>query len=362
MNLLLMIAHEPNLKLLVEFLHEKYTVHVFDEKEWLPSIWSADLVVVDGISLEMYREHIALARERLAPLFLPVLLVTTRRQVGFATRSLWKDVDEIALMPVERVELLARIESLLHARRLSIELHHRTQELEAFAQAAAHELRAPLRAIQGLTEAVLEDHDLPEEAKVTLHRVNQSSRQMKELLDALLRFAEIGKHLQIQTVHLDALLDTCLRELQEEGIDLKPHLQVHIHWNLVQADLILLKIVLTNLLRNAYQYASDKRRLQVEVCAARRGRLCHIVVTDNGIGMRSEEAARAFAPFVRFHEGTDRLGLGLALVKRAISRLGGQCGVVSTPDEGSTFWVELPASVGGEQDASVDSGQQSERP
>lgn len=356
-RLLLMLANPSNLRLLESALAGRYAVLGFDAARYQGALRACDLVIADGMMLEQYRDAIVSARNEALPVLLPVLLVTSRRNVGLATRALWQSVDEVILTPIERIELLARVEVMLRARQLSAELYQRNQDMEAFVHAVAHELRAPLRAITGFAKAITEEAALPEdsEAATYLQRMVQASQEMKRLLDSLLTFARIGREVQIQTVWLQPLVDSCMRELEQEIARTAAQMECEIECDTVEADPLLLKTVMANLISNALKFRCKDRKPQVRVCAYRRGEFCRIEVQDNGIGMLSEDVERVFTPFTRLHgvEEYAGVGLGLSIVKKALTLMGGHYGVVSSVNEGSTFWVELPLVEGNNDESAV---------
>lgn len=349
-RLLLMLASKPNLRLMEDALAGRYPIFRFDEARYQGVLRACDLIVVDGVMLERYMDAIVTARNESLPVFLPVLLVTSRQNVGLATRNLWKSIDEVILTPIERVELQARVEVMLRMRRLSTELYQRNQDMEAFVHAVTHELRAPLRAMAGFAEAILEDTSLPDNSEAINHlqRIIHASQDMRRVLDSLLTFARLGREVQVQTVYLQPLVDSCLRELEKEIASTMAQITYEIEWDTVEADPLLLKIVIQNLVSNALKFCDKSRRLQIRIRAYRRGEFCRIEVQDNGIGMLPEEVERVFSPFVRLHgaEAYAGVGLGLSIVRKAVTAMGGRCGALSAPDEGSMFWVELPLVEG----------------
>ncbi|GBC96198.1 Phytochrome-like protein cph1 [bacterium HR16] len=356
-RLLLMMANKPNLRLLENTLASHYSVSLFDEARYRGGLRTCDLIIVDGMMLERYMDAIVSAKHESLPVFLPVLLVTSRHSAGLATRNLWKSVDEVILTPIERVELQARVEVMLRTRQMSAELYQRNQDMEAFVHAVIHELRAPLRAMSGFAEAVIEDAALPEgcEAVTHLQRIMQASQEMKRILDSLLTFARLGCELQMQTVWLQPLVDSCLRELEREIASTLAQIECKIECDTVEADPLLLKVVMCNLISNALKFRCIDRKPLVQIRAYRRDEFCRIEVQDNGIGMLPEDLVRIFTPFTRLHgvEEYAGVGLGLSIVRKAVTLMGGRYGAESVLNEGSTFWVELPQVEGSENESTV---------
>ncbi len=349
-RLLLMIANAQNRRLLEEALAGHYPVIAFDEARYRGMLPSCDLIVVDGVLLERYSEAILDAKQNALPTLLPVLLVTSRRNVGLATRNLWKSVDEVILSPIEPVELQARVVVMLRARQLSVELYQRNQDMEAFVHAVAHELRAPLRAMAGFATALIEDAEVAPDTVAAdyLQRIVKASEQMKQILDVLLTLARVGREVQIQTVWLKPLLDDCLQDIQSPNANIMAYIDLDLQCDTVEADPLLLKIVMTNLISNALKFRSKDREPRVCIASRTRGEVCRIEVHDNGIGMAPEDVERVFMPFTRLHgvEDYPGFGLGLSIVRKAVTAMNGRCGAVSRAGEGSTFWIELPLVEG----------------
>ncbi len=126
-RILILVDHKRNQQLLVEWLSQRYTVVQPDAEDSLGSRF--DLVILDGTALDRHWEAIATKKAAEQPLFLPILFITTRQDIGMVTRHLWKSIDEIILSPIEKIELVARVEVLLSARRLSTELESANEQL-----------------------------------------------------------------------------------------------------------------------------------------------------------------------------------------------------------------------------------------
>ncbi|WP_013324799.1 response regulator [Gloeothece verrucosa] len=133
MNLiLLLIAHSENRRLLAQLLSQHYQIILFSPEKGLEEHF--DLCIVDGVALNEYRTHLQARINQEKPVFLPVLLLTTQQQAKRVTAGLWQIVDDLLIMPVEKIELLARIATLLRSRQLSIELKKARQELNTSQQ------------------------------------------------------------------------------------------------------------------------------------------------------------------------------------------------------------------------------------
>jgi signal transduction histidine kinase len=307
-----------------------------------------DLAIIDAASVNAHAEFLRERKRAEDPVFFPVLLVTARQNAGIYSGPIANLADEIVLTPVEKVELFARIEMLLRARRLSLELRLRKDDLEAFIHAMTHDLRAPLRTVSGFAEAMAEDQGerLNDDGRRQLDRIQGAVRQMWELIESLVAFSRIGrKAVKMKTVDLDLAIENCVKEMKQEIEMRGAQVEKCGQLGLAEADSSLLKIAICNLLSNAIKYVDKGVTPHVEISALRGGGKVHLQFRDNGIGLREEDQQKIFTPFVRLHGEEDYpgLGLGLSATRKVVEIIGGQSGVVSAPGKGSTFWIELAA-------------------
>ncbi len=226
------------------------------------------------------------------------------------------------------------------------ELEATNQELEAFSYSVSHDLRAPLRHINGFLELFQKSagEGLREDAQRYLGIIKDSARQMGVLIDDLLAFSRIGRApLSTGPVSLSAVAGEAISDLAHmaSGRD--------VQWIVkdlpeVQGDRSLLKQVFANLLDNALKYTRPRDTAIIEVSSEKRDDTVVIQVRDNGVGFDPRGAEKLFGVFQRLHsvaefEGT---GIGLANVRRIVSRHGGQTWAESEPGKGSTFSFSLP--------------------
>jgi signal transduction histidine kinase len=308
----------------------------------------ADLAIIDATSVNAHGGFLRERKRAEDPVFFPVLLVSARQNAGVYSGPLANLADEIVLTPVEKVELFARIEMLLRARRLSLELRLRKDDLEAFIHAMTHDFRAPLRTVSGFAEAMAEDQGerLNADGRRRLDRIQAAVRQMWELIESLVAFSRIGrKAVRMKTVDLDLAVESCVKELKQEIETCGAQVEKCGELGLAEADSSLLKIAVCNLISNAIKYVDKGVAPHLEISALRREDKVHLQFRDNGIGLREEDQQRIFTPFVRLHGEEDYpgLGLGLSATRKVVEIIGGQSGVASAPGKGSTFWIELAA-------------------
>jgi signal transduction histidine kinase len=305
----------------------------------------ADLAIIDYASIPAHAEFLRARKKSEDPVFFPVLLVTSRRNAAVFAGPLASLADEIVLTPVEKVELFARIEMLLRARRLSLELRLRKDDLEAFIHAMTHDLRAPLRTVSGFAEAIALDQGerLDATGRRQLERIQAAVRQMWEFIESLVAFSRIGRNaVKMKTIDLDQTVDTCVKEMRQE-IAMRHAEVTRGELGQAEADASLLKIAICNLISNAVKYVEKGVKPHVAISALRGDGKVHLEFRDNGIGLRDEDRQRIFTPFVRLHGEEDYpgFGLGLSATRKVIEIIGGETGVVSSPGEGSAFWIEL---------------------
>jgi len=235
-----------------------------------------------------------------------------------------------------------------HADELEIRVQEREQsnaELEAFAYSVSHDLRAPLRAIVGFAEALQEDcaKDLDQQGREYLEEIIKAAARMNTLVQDLLEYGRVSRvNLQLAPVNLKAAVANAMRQLGNDytgSIDLQvsPDLWVLAH---EQA----LAQVTFNLLSNAVKFHKKEVSPEVHLSAAAHNGSVRMSVIDKGIGIAPQHRERIWQVFERLHdrETYPGTGIGLAIVKRAIARMGGACGVESEVGKGSTFWIELP--------------------
>jgi signal transduction histidine kinase len=346
-RILLLLDNKTNRALLSDWLRQHYEVMIPDNGT--PLVVPFDLCLIDGPTLGQLWQEVHLRKAEDAPTFLPVVLITSQQEAELLTRHLWKTVDELIRVPIVKLELQARVEILLRTRQLSQELKLRNEELESFFHAMTHDVRAPLRAIKGFAQLLQEEEAdlLRVQGRHDLERIQSAAAQMQEIVDGVIEFARVERaERQLQPVALDQLVQQCLQHLEQEVEQHQAMVVVDGELPLVQGNVVLLLLALTNLVSNALKFVAPGVRPMVTIRAATTRQVCRLEIEDNGIGIAPEDHSRLFRPFVQLHgvEVYEGVGLGLATVRKAVELMGGRIGIISRIGQGSVFWLELRAA------------------
>lgn len=241
--------------------------------------------------------------------------------------------------------LLGQARLALRNARIFAQLEASNRELESFSYSVSHDLRAPLRAINGFSKILAEDfsQELSPMARGFLEKISASGAKMAQLIDELLNFSRIGrKPLNRQDVDLTALVKAVIETLAAETTGRQ------IEWRLMElppanGDSALLQVVYTNLLGNAVKYSRHRSEAVIEIGSLMQDEELVYFVRDNGAGFDMQFADKLFGVFQRLHrddefEGT---GIGLATVKRIVEKHGGRIWAEAAVDQGATFYFSL---------------------
>ncbi|NWJ96137.1 MAG: response regulator [Chloroflexi bacterium] len=227
-------------------------------------------------------------------------------------------------------------------------LEQRNHELQTFAFVVAHDLRAPLRAINGFAQVILEDYqaELSKDVQHYLDNILQAGTRMDQLIQDLLTYSRLGHQaVRLQPIVLCSLLEEVVQDLAFSEVEYS--LNISSSLSVIYSDPTLLRQIFTNLITNAFTYQRPGVIPKIEVTCKAQDNGLLASVADNGIGISSSNYDEIFEVFRRLH-GQDNYvgtGIGLAAVKKASEMLGGRVWVESVVDKGSTFWVNLPRCV-----------------
>jgi signal transduction histidine kinase len=226
--------------------------------------------------------------------------------------------------------------------RTNQELAALNEELNAFSYSVSHDLRAPLRSMDGFSLQLVEDYGdkLDAEGKDALDRIRAASQRMGCLIDDLLRLSQMTRaQLTVVPLDLSALADEIHRSLDQD----RPG--QHVQWTIepglrVRADAALMRIALQNLMGNACKFTANVEDARVRIGVVQREGTSAYFVSDNGVGFDMAHAANLFGAFQRLHHADDfpGTGIGLAIVQRIIRRHGGRIWAAARPGAGATFY------------------------
>ena len=246
----------------------------------------------------------------------------------------------------EILRLNAELETRVKER--TTELQATNAELEAFCYSVSHDLRAPLRSIDGFSQALLEDFpkDVPEEAKRYLGRIRSSTQRMGQLIEDLLNLSKVSRgELARREVDVSELARQVVADVQSRD----PQRQVEVSvWEGMQAnaDPRLLRAAFENLIGNAWKFSAKAEQPRIEIGLMRDGEGGGtFFVRDNGAGFDMRYAAKLFGAFQRLHSANEYqgTGIGLATVQRIVHRHGGRIWADAKPGKGAVFFFTLAA-------------------
>jgi len=236
-----------------------------------------------------------------------------------------------------------------HVAERTAELTATIAELESFSYSISHDLRAPLRAINGYASIVREDYSsrFDDEGLQFLHKIEANASKMARLIDGLLDFSRLGRMDTVAAgVNMQDLAAGVVAELKAEGDGANAQVSIESLPG-IEGDAAMLKQVWVNLLSNAFKFSSKRADSQVAIGAERRGDEVVYWVRDNGVGFDMAYSEKLFGVFNRLHRADEfpGVGVGLAIVRRIGVRHRGRVWASSEPGRGTTFFFALPRPV-----------------
>ncbi len=261
-------------------------------------------------------------------------------------RSLVGTIDDISIRKVAEMSLRninQELEARVRVRTAELEASNR--ELEAFSYSVSHDLRAPLRSINGFAR-ILEDELAPHldaSTRSHLERIRRAARQMGYLIDKLIELARFTRHnLRKENVNLSEIAIQIIDDLRAEDPDRMVDVEITSDL-MATADRTLMRVVLQNLLRNAWKFTARREQARITFHGSIEESRRVFCISDNGVGFDMAFVGNLFRPFNRLHDESEFAGsgIGLANVQRIIERHGGRIWAQSTPGKGASFFFTL---------------------
>lgn len=229
----------------------------------------------------------------------------------------------------------------------TLELERLNEELKAFSYSVSHDLRAPLRAIHGFAEIIARRYgdEFNEEAQHFLNNILAASTHMDQLINDLLTYSRLGhRAARYQLVNLENLLNQVLLTLSSQIEKTQAQIDLPAQMPTIQTDPALLYQILINLIENAIIYHRPDLTAHVSIICRKEASQISIGVADNGLGIPVQYHTKIFNIFQKLHHQTlyEGNGIGLSLVKKAVTLLNGKIRIDSVEEQGTTFWVTLP--------------------
>lgn len=287
---------------------------------------------------------------------IPIIFMTALTETQYKLRGFEVGAADYVTKPIQSQELLARVKTHLHLYHLQKQLQIQNEELGTFAHTLAHDLKNPLNMLLLYAETLIEEYPIgravDEFAQRSLRKMARTSRRMFDLINEVLLLACASEQTELPLETLD--MRELVAHLQEQ--ELQPLLtktagQIELSgtdWPLVKGYRPWLEAVWLNYLSNGLKYGGHPPRLQLSARLDAQGEQVCFSISDNGSGIALEAQQNLFIPFHRLpgQKKAEGHGLGLSIIQRIVTRLGGKVGVDSAPGRGSRFYFTLPLADG----------------
>ncbi len=299
------------------------------------------------INLEMLRQKSLLIKENDARINMILEALLKYTTMDFSVRlSVTEKGDELDAIVVGLNSLIDELENNIGMLKSSNQaLEYANNELDSFSYSVSHDLRAPLRGINGYAQVLLEDYSekLDGDGRKNIDVIMKNALKMGNLIDDLLTFSRIGKqNISKVQLNMESLVQTVIHDLKPESgpaitFDVK-------HLDNMMGDNNMMIQVLTNLISNAIKYSSKKETPHIEIGSYINNDMVVYYIKDNGAGFDMKYYDKLFGVFQRLHGSVefDGTGVGLALVQRIIKKHRGEIWAEATPGEGASFFFSLP--------------------
>jgi signal transduction histidine kinase/ABC-type amino acid transport substrate-binding protein len=274
-----------------------------------------------------------------------LLVLTITMMMGWHYRSILRLNRELQNIISELNQYKERLEGMVAKR--TAELESKNNELETFTYSVSHDLKAPLRGIDGYSRLLAQDYTdkLDEEGLLFLKNIRHSTQQMNQLIEDLLAYSRMERRdIQFIPIDLPLLVDSLIQEREQDFLQRKIKIKKNIPFQEILCDRESIRQILGNLLDNAIKFTKDKSVACIEINGDENSNEWIICVKDNGAGFDPKYQKRIFGMFQRLHHSEDYpgTGVGLAIVKKAVLRIGGSIRAQGELDRGAVFYVQFP--------------------
>jgi signal transduction histidine kinase len=274
----------------------------------------------------------------------------TNDEIGVLAEKFNEFIEQIQKKQAAEIIAKQEIENLNkeleeRVKQRTLQLEQSNKDLESFAYSVSHDLRAPIRHIDGFTKML--ESKLPEKNEQIQHyidKIHESSKNMQNLISDLLSYSRIGRQeLQMDMIHIQSVIEEIIETYQQDTQDRSIEWIIH-NIPKIYGDIRLIRLAFENLISNAIKYTSKKEHAIIEIGCNITPETIEIFIQDNGVGFDQTFADKLFGVFQRLHSDKDfqGTGIGLANVKRIIQRHGGSVRAEGKENEGATFYVTFP--------------------
>ena len=347
-RVLLLVRHEGNRRRLREWVASTFSAPVAEGVEG--NELDPQLVLADAAAFVEQRAAVDRLRADAQPVFLPCLLVCTPREAERLGPDLWRSVDDLVLTPIRPDELRLRIERLVAYRARTAAAEHERSELERsnsdlerFAFVVAHELVAPLAIVSGAVQTVAARFPSGDAtARQVLDAAIDGARRMQELIENILDLSRVGAENALEPVDTQLLVDDVCEELGSQIASSGARVSYDDLPEVV-GDPSQLRLVFRNLLANAIKFRRPGAAPMIEVAAERTWEGWLFCVVDDGVGISPEAREAVFELFARADaRAAPGSGIGLAICRRVVDRLGGRIWFEPREGGGATVCFTIP--------------------
>lgn len=306
-----------------------------------------DLILLDIFMPEMDGFAICKTiKENTSYLGIPIIFLTSSNDEASIKKGFALGAQDYVVKPYNTSELLARVRTHIKLKQQTESLLSANHELDSFCYSVSHDLKAPLLSINKLTEYLTDDYKdkLGGDGNELIANIQEKSQEVIAIIDHLLELSHMSEmQMKKETIHLDRLF----QEVYDELIKLESPRQIT--FNVaplpnIQADPVMFKLLIINILSNSLKYTHNKKSPVIEVSSFDNNTETVIAVKDNGAGFDMRYAARLFKVFQRLHSDKEfkGSGVGLAISQKILKRHNGKAWLTGEVDKGATFYFSLP--------------------